>query len=625
MCGIVGFINSRCELNLDLLGHRGPDNLGIYKNAGVKLGHARLSIQDTSDASNQPFISEDGRYVLVYNGEIYNHYELRLKLEAKGKIFKSSGDTETVLVSLIEWGKDALDQFNGIFALCLYDKDSGKILLARDRFGVKPLYMGLEGSSFAFASELKALVSWEYYNQEPDIIGLESYVRFLWSPGERTPLKNIKKILPGECIEFKVIADKIIDFQRNKFHYSNKVKELNMSEEDLIEALDIHIRQAIKRQLLSDVPIGYFLSGGLDSSLLVAIAKDVYPEKNIQCFTIDSQEFAKSEGFQNDLHYAKKVASYLNVDLEIVKADGNILNDFDRMIWHLDEPQADAAPLNVLKISNRAREMGFKVLIGGTAGDDLFSGYRRHSALKLLKRTNFIPSFIFQILKRSFRNISVSKSRNRRLRKLLNSLTEKGVKRIFSLYEWISWKESSSLFVNKPTDGLRFEFFNYLFKDLKFNKVTLENMLTIERKAFLVDHNLNYTDKMGMAEGIEIRVPYLDNDLVEFAARIPQKFKIRQGELKYILKKVAERYLPKEVIYRSKTGFGAPVRKWIDEDLKTRIKEDLSKESIEKYGIFNYDEVQRLLKRNQNNNADYSYSIWSLLAIQSWFKQFIKN
>lgn len=623
MCGIVGYIYSENQFDLSILSHRGPDFSNIYQDKSVLLGHTRLSILDVSNSSNQPFTSDDKRYILVYNGELYNHLDIRndLALSCNDQIsFKTTSDTETVLHALINWGTNALSRFNGIFALAFYDRLEERLIIARDRFGVKPLYYGHKCNSFVFSSELKALMNWEHYDSELSLKALENYIRFLWSPGIETPLKCIHKLLPGEFIDICLGQNKL-DVKFEKYFTMSPMKKIISDEGAIVLELDMHLRTAVKRQLLSDVPVGFFLSGGLDSSLIVAIARDLFPQKKITCFTIDTSEFSSTEGFSDDLHYAQLVAEHLNVELVVVKADRDILKNFDEMVWFLDEPQADAAPLNVFNISKEARKRGFKVLIGGTAGDDLFTGYRRHQVFNALKISRLLPGWVPLGIECVLSKVPFSPNKKRRLKKLLRSLSEVGEKKIYSLFEWIPFALSTSLFSGK-VKFVRFEFFNKLFPQTSLKKFSLDDLLMLEKASFLVDHNLNYTDKMGMAVGVEIRVPFLDNDLELFTRKIPITLMMKDGVTKYILKKTAEKYLPKEVIYRKKSGFGAPIRKWITKDMKHRIEDDLNPSKLSEQGIFDSEKVQKLIEDNHSGKIDASYSIWALLAIQSWIKQF---
>jgi len=630
MCGIVGGIGLDTwdeKKILSFIAHRGPDSNGFYKDDHFFIGHTRLSIQDLSENGNQPMFSSDGRYVIVFNGEIYNHLEIREQLKNEFH-FRSTGDTETVLYAFIKYGPDFLKKLNGIFALAIYDIQEKEIFIARDQFGVKPLYVYNDASKFLFSSELKTFLAFNIDKTlEPK--AFNNYLSLLWSPGELVPFLYVKKLLPGNFLQFK-----IENFHTAKSILYNKVafngQYSNLSEEALIDLLDQKLVAAVKRQMLSDVPVGFFLSGGLDSSLIVAIAKKLFPDNKFPCFTIDIGNWSEgSENFANDLFYAKKVASLLNVDLNIVKADINILDRFDEMIWHLDEPQADAAPLNVLNIAQLAKEMGIKVLLGGAGGDDIFSGYRRHQAINLEKYFKFIPTPIGRLIKQFISFLPTKNTFIRRLRKIVVDLDKGSSERMAGYFNWLSNEKVHSLFSKEWQEKLNHynpnNFFEKLTTEIPDEKSLLNRMLYWEIKSFLVDHNLNYTDKMAMAVGVEARVPFLDAELVDFSLTIPPELKMKNGEAKYILKKVAERYLPNEIIYRPKTGFGAPVRKWITSDLDNMISERLSYENIQRRGIFDYHKVWELINQNKNGEIDASYSIWAILAIDSWITQFVEN
>ncbi len=628
MCGILGFINIPDQLRLDLISHRGPDDQGIYSDAKVNLGHVRLSIQDLSQNAHQPFISDDENYIIIFNGEIYNQWEIRKQLEVQGRNFKSTSDTEVILQGYQVYGTDIIAELNGIFVFAIYDKMAEKLVVARDRFGVKPFYYFQSEETFGFSSELKALTAPYPSQLSLNAEALADYLRFLWAPGTKTPFQEIKKLLPGRFMEIDVTNPS--SHKTTRFFYPGFVSDYSdKSEIDLVNALEIHLTTAVKRQLLSDTPVGFFLSGGLDSSLLVAIAKKINSSQKLQCFTIETEELSKSEGLSNDLYYARNVASHLDVHLEVIKADIDIVRDFDKMIWHLDEPQADSAPLNVLNISRRAKEMGYKVLIGGVGGDDVFSGYTRHKALRLTKYLKHIPNVLRSVLISISQKFDSNNPNYRRIQKLISIIQYKNEDQILALFEWLEWQEVLKLFQRDIRISLKeqdpFNYFRETLKDIPDERNELNKLLYLEMNSFLVDHNFNYTDKMGMAEGVEIRVPYLDNDLVDFSYSIPPGLKLKGTETKYILKKLAERYLPDDVIYRSKAGFGAPVRKWISHDLKPLINERLSIQRLRKHDLFDFKNVHDLVKRNDAGEIDASYTIWALLAIDSWISQFHNN
>lgn len=631
MCGIVGIIGNNtvdAELFLTSLCHRGPDSKGYFIENKLMLGHTRLSIQDLSENGNQPMFSLDERYVMIFNGEIYNHLEIKKELMDE-YTFKSTGDSETVLYAYIKYGTAIFNRLNGIFALAIYDRKNEELIIARDHFGVKPLYVYADQKQVLFSSEIKAFLNSDI-DRSINVKALVNYLTFLWSPGEMTPLKHVKKVLPGHYLKLSV-KEVPIEIRPIKFYTASFDGEYSKrTEEELTDELDRLLLAAVKRQMLSDVPVGFFLSGGLDSTLLVAMAKKLYPDKKFPCFTIDIDSWSDSvENFANDIDYAKKAASFLDVNLHIVKADIDILRNFDKMVWHLDEPQADAAPLNVLNIAALARDNGIKVLIGGTGGDDLFSGYRRHQAIRYESFFDKIPLLFRKIIKKCIQLLPIQKSSIRRLKKLTENIDRNQNSRLKGYFEWLPVKKVKSLFNGNYSKEINdFDptaYFDELSKEIPLEKSLLNKMLYWELKTFLVDHNLNYTDKMGMAVGVEARVPFLDLDVVAFSQKLPPHLKMKGGVTKYLLKKVAERYIPMDIIYRSKTGFGAPIRKWVKEDLDGLIEERLSSENLIKQGIFDSVEIKKLIDDNKSGKLDGSYAIWSILAIDSWIRQFIGN
>ena len=628
MCGIVGILSASkkeyIQKSNQSIHHRGPDDDGFYMDRDLALAHQRLSILDLSLAGHQPMTIENDNIVMVFNGEIYNHMNIRDRLQCDS--YKSHTDTETILQGYLEFGVEIFAMMNGIFALAIYDKKKGKLILCRDQFGVKPLYYYFKNSELIFGSEIKSFLSIPGWDKSIDYKALSNYINFLWSPGEQTPFLNIKKFPVGHYMELDVDKRRNPVFtQFYNIPFDNTRKE--MSEEEWIDEVDSTFSKAVERQLLSDVPVGFFLSGGLDSSIIVAKARELTGER-LQCFTIDTDmDNGGKEGFANDLEYAKRVATDLDVRLEVVPSKVDIVNDFDRMIWHLDEPQADAAPLNVLNICTLAQSMDYKVLLGGTGGDDLFSGYRRHQALNFEKYFKYCPAPVAKLIQKTIGLGSSQIANVRRAKKILKDAHKGQLERLVGYYSWLPSHSLKSLFSDDVSEVLNEYDPNSILKEslseIPNEKDLLNQMLYWDMKYFLTDHNLNYTDKMSMATGVEVRVPFLDIDLVNMSTTIPTDLKMKGNSAKYILKKVGERYLNKEVIYRPKTGFGAPVRKWITEDLDDMIHEYLDPKKIEERGIFNVKKVWNLIENNKNGKVDGSYSIWCLLAIESWFRQFV--
>ncbi len=629
MCGIVGFSGNgdraSLEAALEALRHRGPDDSGIYEDNSHNIGlaHSRLSIQDLSDLGHQPMVSEDNKFVIIFNGEIYNFKDLRDELVQEGINFRGNSDTEVLLHLYKKEGKSMLSRLNGIFAFAVWDKNSNSLFVARDAFGVKPLYYSAEGESFVFSSEIKSLIHLMKSNKELDYHSLDRYISFLWSPGESTPLKEIKKMSPGEA--FFVKNGKIEKvYKWYNLPFFRKTKKHKKYDDPIIGTRDF-LRKAVHRQMVSDAPLGAFLSGGLDSSSVVAFAKEVNPQ--IRCFTIESENI-KNEGFYDDLPYAKKVAKHLSVPLDIIKINSkDLAHDIEYMVSQLDEPLADPASLNVLYISRLAKENNIKVLLSGSGGDDIFTGYRRHRAIIYEKYWKWLPLSIRKVMKDSMKLLNSNRNFGRRLKKVLSGATFEDNFNIINYFLWAKREDIEPLYTPEFREALSkgstYEPMINFLSSINDHYSDIEKMLAIEQRFFLTDHNLIYTDKMSMAEGIEVRVPFLDKDLVDFVHNIPHHLKQSGSVGKWVLKKAMEPFLPKEVIYRPKTGFGAPVRRWIKFELKELIGDFLSEDSIKNRGLFEPKAVKQLIKSNELGEIDASYTILSLLITEIWIRRYI--
>ena len=630
MCGITGTYGGNTKLiknACEAIKHRGPDDSGYFINdqLNIALGHQRLSILELSSLGHQPMISQNNNVVIVFNGEIYNFIEIKLELEQDGFVFKSHSDTEVLLSLYLKYGKEMLPKLNGIFAFAILDINAETLFVARDALGVKPLYYSEEGEKFYFASEIKGLFEFNSLKKDLNQETIYRYLAFLWCPGNGTPVKSIKKLLPGEALIVKngQIKDKWKWFQLPIFR--GVIPNLNKM--DAIEGTSKHLRQAVHKQMISDVPLGAFLSGGLDSSSIVAFAKELNPD--IRCFTIETKG-KQDSGFINDVPFAKTAAKHLNVSLEVVSVDSRkIAEDIQSMVIQLDEPLADLASLNVRYISQLARDQGIKVLLSGAGGDDIFTGYRRHRAIQLENYWNWLPTNILRLLENSSAYLNKNFSINRRISKFFSGASLNNHDRLINYFRWTSDNTIRSLCKPEFQEFITNSSINFPISDfipaISPNISRLDQMLSIEQRFFLADHNLNYTDKMSMSSGLEVRVPFLDQDLIEFAANIPNKFKQKGKEGKWVLKKAMEPYLPKEIIYRSKTGFGVPLRRWIKDDLKELLRDLLSEESINKRGLFSAQSIQKLIFDNDNGKIDASYTLLSLLCIEIWCRAYIDN
>ena len=634
MCGIGGFsFSSKTSFAKDILfeildkiKQRGPDDNGTYEDHNSKVGlvHARLSIQDISSLGHQPMVSMDGKIVLVFNGEIYNFRELRADLLAEGVKFNSHSDTEVLLNLYIKEGKDMLHKLNGIFAFALWDQRSQSLFLARDNFGVKPLYYALCNDHFFFSSELKALVPLIGNINNLNFDSLQSYLTFLYCPGKGTPIESINKLLPGHAMIVHEGKVKSSWKWYNQPVFQKKIKK-KMNKEKAIEGVRDYLRNAVDRQMLADVPVGAFLSGGLDSSAIVSFARE--KDKDIRCFTIEVQG-EKEKGTTDDLQYARRVAKHLNVSLDVVQINSTkMASDIELMVKTLDEPIADPAALNVLYISQLAREQGIKVLLSGAGGDDLFTGYRRHYALMTEHWWTWLPIKIRNTLGNLSSKLNQNNLLSRRVTKLLSGANLEGDERLVNYFSWIQRDDLKKLYSLEFCSALKnsnpaSEMQKFL-KDLPPNTSKLDRMLALEQQFFLVDHNLLYTDRMSMAAGVEVRVPFLDKELVEFAYNIPDRFKQKGSEGKWVLKKALEGYLPHDVIYRPKTGFGAPLRSWMRNELRELLGDILSIDSLRNRGLFDPTAVWKLIAENDKGKVDASYTLLSLLCIEIWCRNYI--
>tara|TARA_B100000989_G_scaffold297916_1_gene285254 strand:- start:24415 stop:26316 length:1902 start_codon:yes stop_codon:yes gene_type:complete len=628
MCGIAGFFGTFEKSLLYKMHavqmHRGPDDDGIWYDKTINLGfsHRRLSIRDLSSAGHQPLFSRSKDVSIIYNGEIYNSEKFYNELVNDGYHFKGSSDTEVILNLYLKYGFELLNKLNGIFAFAIWDKRNKKLFLARDGMGVKPLYYSETSKGFIFASEIKALLKESSVSREINPTSLASYITYLYSPAPSTMLKSVKKLEPGYAmiIEEKKIYKKWCFY---KTPLLQQIPKISINEAKI--EIRNSIKTAVERQMVSDVPVGTFLSGGLDSSAITAFAKDKVSNEKLKCFTISiDNKMAKQEGITNDLPYAESVAKHLGVDLLKINVGPEMVNELTKMIYHLDEPQADPASLNTLFISRLAAKHGIKVLLSGAGGDDIFSGYRRHRALMLEKYWSYLPLSVRNVMSSAAKKLPDSPNNIRRIAKAFRYANLDDESRIASYFNWLDPDTVSNLL----SDDIREKLPTVNPLELSLTNIPdgippLNKMLYLEQKYYLADHNLNYTDKMSMAAGVEVRVPFLDQNLVELAARLPINYKQRGKEGKWIFKKAMEGILPNKVIYRPKTGFGAPMRSWINGPLKTLVRDVLSETSIDNRQWFKNKTVKKLLLEDEKGKIDASYSIFALLCIELWARIFL--
>jgi asparagine synthase (glutamine-hydrolysing) len=632
MCGITGFMalgdaRQTSQAMLRALSHRGPDDHGelAFPEQGVWLGHTRLSIIDLSQAAHQPMSARGHGIHIVFNGEIYNFRELRRDLEQGGAVFHSQSDTEVLLQLYLRDGEALLPKLNGIFAFAIYDEQRRTLFLARDQLGVKPFYYVQNAGGYAFASELKALLRSGWAEPKLNPAAVLAHLGCLWSPAPATLVEGVLKLEPGFAMTVKD-GQAVRHWRYYDLPYDQPKLDISADQAALEVARAVQL--AVERQMVSDVPVGAFLSGGLDSSAVVAFARNAVPSQRLQCFTIAVNDGSTDdEGFATDLPYAQKVARHLDVDLHTVSVGPEMADRLNEMLYYLDEPSADPAALNALFISELARAHGIKVMLSGAGGDDIFTGYRRHYALQQERYWSWLPQPARAALAAGAARLPVHPPLLRRVGKALQYAGLNDDQRLASYFYWAPPEMVLGLLDPDFAAGLGADAMGAQLVASAANAPAgadpLSKMLYLECKHFLSDHNLNYTDKMGMLAGVEVRVPLLDPDLVALAARLPNAYKQNGRVGKWIFKRAMEPHLPHDVIYRPKTGFGVPLRGWLRTRLRPLVDDTLSAASIGKRGIFNAKAVHSLLERDRAGQTDGTYIIFALVCLELWCRQYI--
>jgi asparagine synthase (glutamine-hydrolysing) len=627
MCGIAGIIHGG---NYEALSrmvyiqqHRGPDDEGIqwWDDLRTGIGHRRLSILDLSPLGHQPMSNDSGNLWITYNGEVYNYREIREELINKGYKFKSQSDTEVILKAYEAWGEKCLEKFNGMFAFAIYDTCSQKLFAARDRIGIKPFYYHHKNNTLIFASEIKAILASSLVEKKPDYHALHTPTRFQISP--YTGFENIFKLPPAHYLVFKNGQLILTPYWEIKAS-----EEEGVSEPEVKEQLDALLQDAIRLQMIADVPVGVFLSGGLDSSLISAGMRQ-NTRQDIHSFTIKfSEADQKFEKIVEDHIYARQVAEQLNFQYHEFEIKPDIEDLLPKLVWHLDEPLADPAALNTYLISKAARDLGIVVLLNGMGGDEIFGGYRKQLAcLKADVYQSLVPGPLRTWIEKIFDHIPVATSTRglkalRWSKRFLSFASLPQMERYLTSDLSLSPGEYHKLFLNGP----RYEE-TYFYQSQKeiFNLQGLSyltKMCLNDTKVFLPEHNLTYSDKAAMAAGIESRPPLTDHRIVEFMFSLPPKYRIRGYTQKYLLKKVAEKYLPKKIVYRPKAPFGSPLRSWIRGPLATMVRDLLSEESVKARGLYNPQYVSGLIEKDQRGLEDNAHILWTLLTNEVWFRTF---
>lgn len=645
ICGTGGFTDrSLLERMTDIISHRGPDDAGIYiaPDAQVGLGNRRLSIIDLSHAGHMPMSNEDASIWITQNGEIYNFPELRRELEQHGHSFRSRSDTEVLIHGYEQWGIDLLPRLNGMFAFALLDlrdqsrRSGPKLLLARDRFGIKPLYYWSKNERLVFASEIKSILLANEIPAELNSEALHRYLSFLWIPGPATLFSGIEQLPPGHYLAWNDSGDERVAIKPYWQLCFNP--DEHMQEKTAVEELKAILQRAVDRHLISDVPVGVFLSGGLDSTSLLALSTR-NNNGGRKAYTIAYRsEDAELEQSADDAKYARKVARHFRADYHEIEVAPDIVDLLPKVVWHLDNPVADPAAIATYLISRAARP-DIKVLLSGQGADEVFAGYRLHMAHRLADMAGRVPRVLrdrpgaamlslLQSLKDHVPGVrpGILLAAHRFIEKILRNasvlpeeryilsrsyLTESGLQELYSP------ELRSELSSGSPTTDFR-KYFREVEKDDFVNR-----MLYVDVKTFLPDLNLAYCDKLSSAASVEVRVPFLDNELTSFMERVPPGLKLKGLTGKYILRRAMSGIVPGEVLRRRKAGFGAPIRKWLRHDLQEMVDELLSEKVVRQRGLFDPVAVRKLVNDDRNGVQDNAYRIWALLTLETWQQTFL--
>lgn len=626
MCGIAGIaaVPGRQVAPLDRvcasLGHRGPDDSGVFLDSDYGLVHTRLAIIDLSPAGAQPMTSADGRYVIVYNGEIYNYQEFRQELVELGCVFRGHSDTEALLEGYARWGAAILSRLNGIFAFAIFDRRERELFIARDPLGVKPLYYSSGPFGLCFASEIKALLQLAPIDRTIDELAIQRYLSFLWCPGERTPLKAVRKLDPGAAM---IVSGGEI---KRRWTYATPptyAPDPKRSVDQWVHDLRATLASSVERQMMSDVPVGALLSGGVDSSSLVAAVRA--QGRQITCFTVRNEGPGEAE-MMEDLEYSRLVARQFDMPLvEVPVSARDLIDNLPMMIEYAEEPLADPAALCLYFLSREARSRGINVLLSGAGGDDIFTGYRRHQAARINKYWDFIPRPVRTGMAHLVQSVGKSNTGMRRVSKLMSGIDDTHDRRLMKLFLWTPENVARGLLNPDRFVGGTSDVFEDFASELQRipGALDVEKCLHLDRRFFLTDHNLTYTDKLSMATGVEIRVPLLDLEMVKLAASIPVDIKQNAWSQKWLFKRSQEGLLPDTVLHRPKRGFGVPLRQWMKSDLLELRDELLAPKIVESRGLFDAASVQKLIATSDGHSEDASYTLLSLMCIELWCRRFV--
>ncbi|MFC1701022.1 asparagine synthase (glutamine-hydrolyzing) [Patescibacteria group bacterium] len=621
MCGIAGYIGSGSRSMLDkmihALKHRGPDDEGFYVDNGVGLGHCRLSIIDLI-SGHQPISNESKTVWLVANCEIYNFKELRKELISQRHKFYTYSDAETIVHLYEEYGEEFLNKLNGMFSFALWDNDKKKLILARDRLGQKPLYYSIVNQSLVFSSELKAILEYSFLKKDIDWKSLAKYLIYEYIPSPHTIFKNIYKLGPGEYIVYQdgnLVIKKYWEVSFNK--YSKEI-----TKQEYLSQLDEKIDEAVSIRLMADVPLGIFLSGGIDSTSIAYYAQKKSLNK-IKTFSIGFSDKSFDES-----DYSRQAAKFLQTEhYEQILEPKDCLGLIPKISDFLDEPFADPSIIPTYLLSKFTKKIA-TIALGGDGGDELFMGYPTFQAHRLDRIYQRIPAWVrYNLINPLINNLPVS---------LNNISLDFKLKKFVTGFEYCSEIKNQIWLGSFLPGQLEKIFINSIYQEIKTinifedirnyvnsvrNQRLGNRLIYLYLKNYLQDDILVKVDRASMASSLEVRAPFLDYQLVDFINSIPLKYKLRGWQSKYLLKELMKDKLPKNIVYRSKKGFGIPVAKWIKADLRDFVLDIFSKSKIEREGIFNYDYINKLIIEHFSGRKDNHKTIWTLLIFETWMRK----
>jgi asparagine synthase (glutamine-hydrolysing) len=617
LCGITGFTHrngafdpARITAATNALIHRGPDQQGTYESAQVSLGAVRLKIIDLQ-AGDQPMVSEDGNTVLVFNGEIYNHRELRAELESRGDKFKTSSDTEVVLRAFLRWDKDCFARLRGMFALAIWSQDGNRLILARDRLGIKPLYFHRSGDDLYFGSELKTIFSHPEFKRELDFTGLHYYLSLNYVPCPHTLVRGIEKLPPGYFLQWQDGDVELESYWRLRFD-----PQKHKSPEGAQEELDSLLRESVRDHLISDVPLGIWLSGGVDSSTILHYTRELCASR-VKTFSISFTGRSFDEA-----SYIRDIAeSYETEHHELdVSPSLDLSTAIEELAYYSDEPFADAGALPVWFLAALSRRH-VTVALSGEGADELFGGYVTYAADRYAARAQSIATPIRRGLLSLLQYWPVSDDKISLEYKLKRFLEGSLLPADESHTYWngtFSAAQQHQFVVHRNGAGV-----DDLFdRDLppRDEDGSLNRYLAFDQRYYLADDILQKVDRMSMAHSLEVRPPFLDHRIVEFAARLPEKMKIDGRQHKVVLKRLMRDKLPASVLHRRKTGLDIPTHDWLRGALRPLLMDTLNAAAIDETGLFRREHIEFFIKQHMERRANLGYHLWGLLILFLWIK-----